>query len=164
MNHLMEKGYKELYFLYKHGQSSTFKGRLKGCEQAISKSNIHIDKFTAIQCEQDIDSFYRIAKKEIIYRGTKIGVFVWNDHMALGAYKAMIDKRYKIPEEIGIVGYDDDKFSKYLHIPLTTVQNPGYEMGKKGTEIIMKRIKSKAQSEVVEEVVLKPKLIIRKTT
>jgi DNA-binding LacI/PurR family transcriptional regulator len=47
---------------------------------------------------------------------------------------------FRIPEDVGIVGYDDRRFCKYLDPPLTSIYQPKYEMGATGTEMLIKLI------------------------
>ena len=74
----------------------------------------------------------------------------------------MSERGIRIPKEVGIIGYDNVNYSKYLSIPLTTVDNPGYEMGLKAAEIMIKKIKSK-NSLKTDKIILKPKLVIRES-
>ena len=78
--------------------------------------------------------------------------------------RAVIDKGLKIPEEVGVIGYDNIEMSKYSIIPLTTIHNPSYKIGEKATEILLKMIESDRKPKKYKRVVLKPKLIIRESS
>ncbi len=66
--------------------------------------------------------------------------FADNDHIAIGAIKAFRDSGFRVPEDIGIVGFDDLPLSAFLDPPLTTIHVPKQYMGEsaasKLTEII----------------------------
>ncbi len=162
VNYLIKKGYKEIYFIGTPIYYSSYISRVEGCERAFKKNNKSLNEFSIIHIDDDVDSCYNVIKRDINYKGSKLGLFVSNDRMALVVFKAIIDKGLKIPEEVGIIGYDDVEYSKHLSIPLTTVQNPASEIGTKGAEIIIKKIESKDFSGI-KQIVLKPKLIIRET-
>lgn len=87
-------------------------------------------------------------------------VFAGNDYIALGCYKAAKELKLKIPEEISIVGFDDLKFTSHLEVPLTTVRQPKYEIGRKACELLIKNIKGQTS---FEKIVLQTELIIRKS-
>lgn len=56
-------------------------------------------------------------------------VFASNDAMAYGARLALFLHGLSVPEEVSLVGFDDLPWSLYLTPPLTTIRQPGYEMG-----------------------------------
>ena len=82
--------------------------------------------------------------------------------MAIGVYSAIMEKGLRIPEDVGIIGYDNIKTSKYFPKPLTTVNNPSFEIGAKAAEILINKIESK-NSTKIEKITIKPELIIRET-
>ncbi len=163
VNHLIKKGYKKIYQIYSMAQNLDTKERIEGCKKAFKKNKISLDKLELIYSERKLESFYNITEKYVNYTGEKVGIFVFDDEMAMGVYKALTNKGLKVPEQVGIVGYDNIKISPYFAKSLTTVHYPKYEIGVKGTELLIKRIKLKNQSEP-NKIILKPKLIIRETT
>lgn len=56
-------------------------------------------------------------------------VFCANDRVALGLYHALYERGVRVPEEMSVVGFDDLPWSAFLGPPLTTVRQPGREMG-----------------------------------
>ncbi len=58
------------------------------------------------------------------------GVVCANDLMALGACDELLARGVRIPDEVKVVGFDDIDESRYYRVPLTTVRQPFYEMGK----------------------------------
>ena len=125
VDHLIKRGYKEIYYIYKTTYSPTRENRIKGCKKAFKKHRLSLNKLKILYCDIKIKSYYQITKEKIKFKGNRIGIFAWNDVMAIGAFKAIMSKGLRIPEDIGIAGFDDDMFSEYLYKPLTTVSNPG---------------------------------------
>ncbi len=162
IDYMIKKGYKKIYFFSSHPQTSSTMEKIEGCKKAFSKNKIPLKNLKIINCDREINSYYNTTIKKINYKGEKIGIHVWDDQMAVGVCKAIIDKGLKIPDDIGIIGYDDTVTSQHLLIPLTTVRNPAYEIGIKAMKTLIDRIKSKDLLKV-EEIILEPKLIIRNT-
>ena len=162
VNHLIKKGYKKIFHIYSHVQNLDSKERIEGCIKAFKKNRITLDRLEMIYAERKLNVFYEITKKKINYEGEKIGIFVFDDEMALSVCKAISEKGFKIPEQVGIVGYDNVKYSPYFSKSLTTVHYPKYEMGFKGAELLIKRIKLKKSFKPIK-IILKPKLITRET-
>jgi LacI family transcriptional regulator len=61
------------------------------------------------------------------------------------------------------VGYDDIVFTEFFEVPLTTVQQPMVEIGRKATELLFEKIRTGSKHEA-QQIVLKPRLTIRSST
>ena len=73
-----------------------------------------------IRGDWSAESGYR-AGLELAAAGNVTAVFVANDQMALGALRAFSEAGMRVPEDISVVGYDDQPEAAYLIPPLTTV-------------------------------------------
>jgi LacI family transcriptional regulator len=60
-----------------------------------------------------------------------------NDLMAIGALEAAAELRLRVPDDLSIMGYDDQELARYTHPPLTTLLLPNYEMGRKAAEALI---------------------------
>lgn len=67
-------------------------------------------------------------------------IFCANDNTAIGAIKALRERRYRIPEDISIIGVDDIETAQYLSPMLTTVHIPTEDMGREVAKILIDRI------------------------
>lgn len=82
-----------------------------------------------------------------------------NDPAAIGAVKAIEEAGLSIPDDIAIVGFTDDIRAPLLDVPLTTVHQPAYEVGKRAAEKLIRAIES--DSEEIENVMVPTTLKIR---
>ena len=73
-------------------------------------------------------------------------VFVASDEMALEAINAALAKGVRVPEELSVVGFDDNPIAAHGRVPLTTVRQPLSEMGRTGLELLFQHIKGKRRS------------------
>lgn len=80
----------------------------------------------------------------LIQSGTPLAkcYFADNDHIAVGAIKAFRDSGYRIPEDIGVVGFDDLPLSAYLDPPLTSVNVPKQYMGESAAAKLIEIIRT----------------------
>ncbi len=67
-------------------------------------------------------------------------MFVCNIMMTLGALRALHEMGIRIPEQVALVGFDDMPWAGDLLPPLTTVAQPGYELGQQAMDLMLKRI------------------------
>jgi DNA-binding LacI/PurR family transcriptional regulator len=90
-------------------------------------------------------------------------VFCFNDIAAIGAIRALKDAGLRVPEDVSVVGFDDIQSAAYSTPSLTTVRQPLLEMGKRGAEILLKRIANR-EAPYPAEIVMTPELIVREST
>jgi len=90
-------------------------------------------------------------------------VFCFNDIAAIGAIRALKDVGLRVPEDVSVVGFDDIQSAAYSTPSLTTVRQPLLEMGKRGAEILLKRIANR-EADYPAEIVVSPELIVREST
>lgn len=94
-------------------------------------------------------------------------VFVGNDQMALGVMQVATQKGFRIPEDLGIVGFDNIPESAFFSPPLTTMQQDQYRIGKIAVEHIIQIIESSLdglETERSNSSVLSPTLVIRQSS
>ena len=90
-------------------------------------------------------------------------VFAAYDDIAIGAMRAIYESGLSIPNDISVIGIDDVAVCPYLHKALTTITNPIKEMAMVSISILSRKIQDKDFT-VVQNVVLKPMLVMRETT
>ncbi len=69
------------------------------------------------------------ATRALLATGGFTAVFVANDRMALGVYRAAFERGLRIPDDLSVVGFDDLAFAAYLTPPLTTLKQPAHRLG-----------------------------------
>lgn len=104
---------------------------------------------------------YAFMKKLLSQDNPPTAVFVVNDSIAVGAYKAAHELGWKIPDHISIVGFNDISSAKYMVPPLTTVGLHMRTMGRQAVGILSDRIRS--DREVPVKVVIPCELIVRES-
>lgn len=94
------------------------------------------------------------------------GVFINTDLVAIGAISEFNKQGVKVPEQINIIGFSNWFMSSVISPSLTTINQPGFEMGKKAFKILYKEIKDRKMNKNIsfKEVVLNTDLIIRDST
>jgi LacI family transcriptional regulator len=86
-----------------------------------------------------------------------------NDLMAIGVLEAASEMGLKVPEDLSVMGYDDQELSRYTHPPLSTLVLPNYEMGQRATEILL-NIAAGGKSLRPRTVKINGPLVVRSTT
>ncbi|MDC4233613.1 substrate-binding domain-containing protein [Actinomyces sp. B33] len=92
----------------------------------------------------------------LVERGVD-AIFAANDHMALGALHFLADNAVQVPEEVGVVGFDDVLGSAHYQPPLTTVSQPFENLGRRCVKLLAELIAGGAPSTEI----LETNLIVR---
>ena len=102
-----------------------------------------------------------MAIQSLLDRGKSFSaIFSANDMMALGARLALYRRGLRVPEDVSIIGFDDQTESAYVTPPLTTVRQPAREMGQAAAGALLKLIKG----EQYEKPPLPTKIVVREST
>ena len=89
-------------------------------------------------------------------------IFCGNDTTALSVMIYLRNKGIRIPEDIGIVGFSNEPFSKVVSPSISTIAQPGFEMGQKAAELIIRKIENKERT--YQTITLPTELIIRESS
>ena len=89
-------------------------------------------------------------------------IFCFSDYMAFGVYAALEKCGIRIPEDISVVGCDNNEFSDMILPPLTTVDLQPYKLGKEAAKLMFQILNADGQEP--HSVVFSPKLIPRSST
>ena len=105
-------------------------GRLVGYRQALADAGIAFAPELVIVEESDTPGGYRAALELLRRPDRPTGLFCFNDRMAMGAYRAAYELGLRIPDDVSVVGFDNQELiADGLYPGLTTVALPHYEMG-----------------------------------
>jgi len=85
-----------------------------------------------------------------------------NDPVAIGAYQRIKEAGLRIPADVAIVGFSNNKITTLVEPQITTVDQPSFEMGRKAAQVLIETIEN-ATTEI-QEIVLEAKLIPRGST
>lgn len=165
-DYLVGKGYKRFFCLAGPIQIvSNAEARLNGFIETLRLHNIPDEACHVSYGDFTFDSGYDLMKSMLKdYRpgGTPAVAFVSSDIMAWGAMEAIKERKWKMPRDIGIVGYDNIYFSSFLYPKLTTVENPIREMSVNAANLMLDALE-RQRNLLGLSVALRSSLIVRKS-
>jgi DNA-binding LacI/PurR family transcriptional regulator len=88
-------------------------------------------------------------------------IFAGSDEMALEVINVALAKGVRVPEELSVVGFDDNPVATHARIPLTTVRQPLSDMGRTGLDVLLQQLSGKKQS--ASKVLLPTELVERES-
>jgi LacI family transcriptional regulator len=146
--HLIETGRKEILFLDNFLYKTGYYGRrFEGYRQALVEHGLEFKEENHI-INTNLEKQHRIYEgytsiKEVVESGKKFdGLVCFNDLLAYGAIKVLHEKKIKIPEDVGIVGYDDLAFSRMVYPSLSSVSYSKFLWGKESLQTLLRRLEN----------------------
>lgn len=162
--YLIELGHKKIFFLGNRKLLS-LRDRFRGFKDTLKRYNIEGSKNFVPSKFINMDNTYDIAGiiKYLTSREENItAIFAGNDDLAVKSIEAINNNDLKVPEDISVIGYDNIKISSMIKIPLTTIRQPKYLLGKLAAEQLLEVLESRSDKEA-RKVILRPELVIRQS-
>ena len=139
--HLLKSGCRRVGHISRLGVA-TGPGRLAGYRRALAAARIPADERWVVDTDGTDDSGYQAMCTLLRVRPRLQGVFCFNDPVAAGAIKAVLDAGLRVPGDIAIVGSGNVHYSDLLRVPLTTVDQGPADMGARAARIVLQEIES----------------------
>ncbi len=136
-------GYTKIAHIKGPARNNDAAERLEGYKAALESNNLEIRDDWIIDGDFTIKGGEIACSRLLSLRETPEIIFAGNDMMAAGCYKVIKARSLKIPEDIGIFGFDHTLLSEFLSPPITTVHVPILEIGKTAANLLIEKIKNK---------------------
>ena len=161
--HLLEQGCRNIAHITGPQSLLNNRSRHEGYRNALRKFNVpyNTDLVTVLHSYESIN--VPAILRNLLQEKNKIdGIFAINDLVAIEIIHHLKRQGYRIPEEIAIVGFNNETVSQFIDPPLTTVESPAWELGRRSCEILIQHINK--ESYPIQSEVIKSRLIIRESS
>ncbi|NLP10380.1 LacI family transcriptional regulator [bacterium] len=162
VSHFIKNGKKNIAYLVRRPLSGVVLTRIAACEKTLLDHGLSKNSMRVVECEDALVAAYEQTKITLKQHPEVNGIYTWDDVMAMGAIKASIELGCRIPDGVGIIGYDDIELAKYYNPALTTIRQNIQLIGRTAAEILIEKIHNGVQA-TKKAVILKPELVIRGT-
>ena len=161
--HLIKSGCKNIVYFSGPKTLKLYANRCEGYKAALKKYGIPINTDyileSALMEEDGIEGANKILNLPEVD-----GVFSSNDTTAISAIQHLIKNGKNVPEDINFVGFNNEPMSAVFTPSLTTISQPGLEMGKMASSILFDQIENENNSVSDQTKILKHELIVRNST
>jgi DNA-binding LacI/PurR family transcriptional regulator len=130
VTHLLELGHRRIGIV--SGPSNfmyAVNERWRGTNSALAAYNLDLDDCLVGYGDFTLESGYQIATQLLAAETRPTAIFAQNDRMAVGVMRRARELGLNIPGDLSLVGFDDVPLSQLAEPALTTVRQPGYELG-----------------------------------
>lgn len=158
--YLISQGHKKIAFMAGEETSLLTKDRENGYRQAMQKARLSIEDGWVISGDLTITGA-RSATKELLSNSIRpTAIFCANDEMAIGALFEIKVAGLNVPRDISVMGFDNSRYAEVTDPPLTTIAQPGKEIGVHTALRMIKAIEKKLENSTKPEII-PHQLIIR---
>ncbi len=165
--HLIEQGCRRVAYI-RGPEVSTTVGRLEGYRQALSSAHMELLPNLVVTTGLPGASRGQIAgyeaAKELLSNGSQPdGIFCFNDPVALGAMRAILEAGLRIPEDVAVVGCGNLDNSDFLRVPLSSVDQGMEIIGKRVATLALKLAQPKSHGRP-RSLFVEPHLVVRESS
>ena len=163
VEYLIKKGYKHIAHLGGTEQLSISRDRFAGYLDALSTFGLPFDKELVYFGGFHEPDGVKGMKWLLDLNKQPDAIFAVNDPVAIGAYEEIKNRALRIPQDIAVIGFSNNPISALINPPLTTIEQPAYELGKRAASVLLEQIEAKTNKILYNPVreILETKLIIR---
>lgn len=161
--HLIEQGYKRIAILAGPQNLGISNSRMNGYLNALKKHKIKKDNDLIIHCDFNQDYAFFATQELLAMKKRPDAIFTISDRMAIGAMLAIKEKGLKMPQDIGLVGFNNEPIVSLVTPAITSIEMSSFELGKLAAKLFIETMHNNEDMSAVEQV-LKPKLFIRESS
>jgi len=160
--HLLSRGYRRIAFVgWDRREDQRLRGRYAGYRNALEEHELQPEEELAEFDQLSVDGGYE-ATARLFQRVRPDSVFYACDSMAIGGLRYFREHRIGVPEEVGVMGFDDIEAASA--VGLTTMRQFIETKARMAVDHLMGRLEGEIRETDHEEVSISPKLVVRATT
>jgi len=140
-SHLLDQGGRRIVYLAGFLELHAVSRRLIGVRQAVAAAgaSLRVVEAPNLKIGSGRELGHQVLQSEAVD-----GVFCPSDPLAIGVIQAASDLGIAVPDDLLVIGYDDDHFASESSIPVSTVSQPGRRMGELAVELLLEEIREPA--------------------
>jgi LacI family transcriptional regulator len=162
-SHLLGQGCRRIVHLCGSLNRNVYGDRLEGYKQALAEKNISFDPSMVLQSSLSDQAGADAAQQILKMSPLPDAVFASNDTSAVALIRELKLAGISVPDQIAVVGFNNDPISKVIEPNLTTINYPGEEMGEVAALTIINRLRN-VPSTNLNTIFLRHELIVRQSS
>jgi LacI family repressor for deo operon, udp, cdd, tsx, nupC, and nupG len=161
-NYLISKGHEKIAMVYGQQTSLLTKDRELGYREAMKIASLPIDDVWVVEGHLTLAGARNATRELLSLDNRPTAIFCATDEMAIGCIHAVKTAGLSVPDDISIIGFDDIRYAEVTDPPLTTISQPGEEIGERVMYRLCRRIEEGSSGNNAPELV-PHKLVIRQS-
>ena len=159
--HLIEQGCKRIIHMTGNLSRNVYSNRLKGYKAALKENNIPFKENYLVVNDLRKHDCVKAAKLIAKMKPLPDGLFVTNDISAAIVMQTFKELDIKVPDDIAVVGFNNDIVTTIVEPNLTTINYPGITMGEVAARNLIDRLNGNGNAKLKNPIIIKSELLIR---
>lgn len=159
--HLIDQGCKKIVHVTSSLQRNVYSQRYKGYRDALFDHGITFDESLLIINDLSEQAGVAAAMQILDMKPLPDGVFLTNDFVAAVCMRTLKEHGIAIPDDMAIVGFNNDAIGKLVEPTLTTINYPGIDMGEIAARNLINHLNGVADISATNTILLRSELIVR---
>jgi len=162
--HLIGQGCQRIAHVTSNLQHNIHALRYKGYRNALEEARLPFEESLLVIAEPTEEASETAAKKLMGLKPMPDGVFITNDFAAAVCIRTFLEKGVRVPEDIAVVGFNNEVIGKLIKPALTTVNYPGREMGEAAARSLVSHLKGAGNIGSISTMTIRAELIVRQSS
>lgn len=170
VRHLVELGHRRISYLTVRSSRTSIRDRTTGFLRGMVEHDLPVVADTVVKidasanaCKVDPDDLHRVLKQLFASPDRPTALMVSNDWLALEVHNQLEMIGISVPGEVSLAGFDDIEAASSHRLPLTTVRQDYFELGRIAAQILLERLQGKPV-QVRYQKFITPTMQIRQST
>lgn len=162
--HLIDQGARRIAHIGGPLNLNIYENRRLGYIQALKEAGLEVNESLIIHNSLRLNEGTAAIQQLINTKLPIDAIFCANDTTALSTIIYLKKMGIKVPDDIAVMGFSNEPFSEFVTPSISTVKQPGFQMGRKAAELIINQIHEKKTSNEFETITMPTELIIRESS
>jgi len=162
--HLIQQGCKRIVHVTSNLARNVYAQRYRGYRDALAEHGIPFDERLLIVNDLSEQAGIESARQIVSSRPMPDGAFITNDFVAAVCMRTLKENKVQIPNDIAIVGFNNDAIGSLIEPALTTINYPGKEMGEVAAKNLIDHLKGLTDTQTINTIIISSDLIIRQSS
>lgn len=162
--HLIEQGCKKIAHITSSLKRNVYSKRYEGYRDALFDNNLPLEEHLVIVDDLSERAGIESALQILKMNPRPDGAFITNDFVAAVCMRTLKEHGIKIPEDIAIVGFNNDVVGKLIEPSLTTINYPGMDMGEIAARNLINHLNGISSMRHTNTIIVRTELIVRKSS
>jgi LacI family transcriptional regulator len=162
--HLIQQGCTRIGHFTNNRKISIYKERLRGYKEALLANDLPYNTDYVVEGNLQLEDGREAMEKLLRLPQTPDGIFSASAYGIMGALQVLKEHKIHVPDEVKLVGFSNEPFTYLTEPSLSIIEQHSMRMGNAAAEIFLEEINNRDKKFIPQKIVLKPELIIRKSS
>ena len=162
IEHVIKNGYRRIGIVTGPKSSTTANDRLLGYRQALQEAGIALDPDLEARGPFIEETGQQAAHAFLDLAHPPDAIFAANNRQTAGVYRTLVSRKKRVPQDIALVGFDQVSWDMPGSVSITTIMQPGYELGRAAANRLMQHLKQPETPK--QDIILPHQLVIRESS